>query len=123
LISLQIAHFVITAFSRGEKAPTVSKITQALEIPICLVQKIIDELVRAGIFSYAETKENNERFYQPARDINGMTIKSIIEALDRIGVDNIPVAQTSELEVLSETLQSFNDVIEGSPSNRLLKDI
>jgi membrane protein len=123
LISLQIAHFVITAFSRGEKAPTVSKITQALEIPICLVQEIIDELVRAGIFSYAETKENNERFYQPARDINGMTIKSIIEALDRIGVDNIPVAQTSELEVLSETLQSFNDVIEESPSNRLLKDI
>ena len=123
LMSLQIAHFVIKAFSEGEKPPTASKITQALEIPICLAQQILDELVKGGIFSYAETKENNERFYQPARDINGMTIKSIIEALERIGVDNIPVAQTAELEVLSETLQSFNDVIEESPSNRLLKDI
>jgi len=123
LMSLQIAHLVIKAFSRGEKPPTVSKITQALEIPICLVQQILDELVEGGIFSYAETKENNELFYQPARDINGITIKSIIEALERIGVDNIPVAQTSELKVLSETLQAFSDVIEKSPSNRLLKDI
>jgi len=123
LLSLQIAHFVIKAFSEGEKPPTASKITQALEIPICLAQQILDDLVKGGIFSYAETKENNERFYQPARDINGMTIKSIIEALERIGVDNIPVAQTSELKVLSETLQAFSGVIEKSPSNRLLKDI
>lgn len=123
LISLQIAHLVIKAFSRGEKPPTASKITQALEIPIRLVQQTLDELVEGGIFSYAETKENNELFYQPARDINGITIKSIIEALERRGVDNIPVAQTSELKILSETLQAFSDVIEKSPSNRLLKDI
>jgi len=123
LISLQIAHLVIKAFSRGEKPPTASKITQALEIPIRLVQQTLDELVEGGIFSYAETKENNELFYQPARDINGITIKSIIEALERRGVDNITVAQTSELKILSETLQAFSDVIEKSPSNRLLKDI
>ena len=123
LISLQIAHLVIKAFFRGEKPLTASKITQALEIPIYLVQQILDELVEGGIFSYAETKENNGLFYQPARDINGITINSIIEALEQIGVDNIPVVQTSELKVLSETLQSFSHVIEKSPSNRLLKDI
>jgi membrane protein len=123
LISLQIAHLVISAFSRGEKPLTASKITQAFEIPIRLVQQIVDELVEGEILSYAETKEDNERFYQPARDINGITIKSIIEALERIGVDNIPVAQTTELKVLSETLQTFSDIIEKSPSNRLLKDI
>jgi len=123
LISLQIAHLVIRAFFRGEKPLTASKITQVLEIPIRLVQQILDELVEGGIFSYAETKEDNERFYQPALDINGITIKSIIEALERIGVDNIPVAQNTELKVLSETLQTFSDIIEKSPSNRLLKDI
>jgi len=80
-------------------------------------------LIEGGTFSYAGTKENNEQFYQPARDINGITIKSIIEALERIGVDNIPVTQTTELKVLSETLQTFSDIIEKSPSNRLLKDI
>lgn len=123
LISLQIAHLVIKAFFRGEKPLTASKITQALEIPICLVQQILDELVDGGIFSYAETKENNELFYQPARDINGITINSIIEALERTGVDNIPIVQTSELKILSETLQAFSHVIEKSSSNRLLKDI
>ena len=123
LVSLQITHFVIKAFSTGEKPPTTSEITQTLEVPIRLVRQIVNELVKGGIFSYAETNEDNERFYQPARDINRMTIKSIIDALEGIGVDNIPFAQTSELKVLSETLQSFSDVIEKSPSNRLLKDI
>ncbi|MGB2929207.1 MAG: YihY/virulence factor BrkB family protein [Desulfobacterales bacterium] len=123
LLTLHIAHLVISTFSKGGIPLTASKISQALEIPIRLVQQILDELVEGSIFSYAETKEDNERFYQPARDINGITIKSIIEALERIGVDNIPVAQTTELKVLSETLQTFSDIIEKSPYNRLLKDI
>jgi len=123
LLTLHIAHLVISTFSKGGIPLTGSKISQALGIPIRLVQQILDELIEGGTFSYAGTKENNERFYQPARDISGITIKSIIEALERIGVDNIPVAQTTELKVLSETLQTFSDIIEKSPSNRLLKDI
>jgi hypothetical protein len=43
--------------------------------------------------------------------------------LEQRGTDNIPVAQTEELKTLSETLQTFNDTIEKSSANKLLKDI
>jgi membrane protein len=123
LLTLHISHLIISTFSKGGMPLTASKISQALEIPIRLVQQILDELVEISFFSHTEIKENKTLAYQPACDINIITIKSIIEALDQKGVDEIPVAQTSELKSLSEVLKSFSNEIEKSPANRLLKDI
>ena len=123
LLTLNIAHLVISTFSKGGMPLTASNISYTLEIPIRLVQQILDELGEAGIFSNSDTKENKELAYQPARDINTITIKSIIDALDQKGVDNIPVAQTAELKSISEVLKLFSDEIKTSPANRLLKDI
>ena len=123
LLTLNIAHLVISTFSKGNMPLTASNISQVLEIPIRLVQEILDELVESKFFSNTEIQAYNALAYQPARDINRITIKSIVEALDRKGVDNIPVAQTEELKALSEVLQRFSHEIEKSPANRLLKDI
>ena len=123
LLTLQIAHRVISTFSKGKMPLTASKLSQALEIPVRLVQQILDELVESEILSITEIKGNEKLAYQPARDINIITIKSIIEALEQKGVDNIPVAQTPELQSLSEVLWTFSAEIEKSPANCLLKDI
>ena len=123
LLTLQIAHRVISTFSKGKMPLTASKLSQALEIPVRLVQQILDELVESEILSITEIKGNEKLAYQPARDINFITIKSIIEALEQKGVDNIPVAQTPELQSLSEVLWTFSAEIEKSPANCLLKDI
>jgi membrane protein len=123
LLTLNISHLVISTFSKGGMALKASNISYTLEIPIRLVQQILDELVEAGIFSNTDIKENKELAYQPARDINTITIKSIIDALDQKGVDKIPVAQTAELKSLSQVLQSLSNEITKSPANRLLKDI
>jgi membrane protein len=123
LLTLQVANRVISTFSKGKMPLTASNLSQALEIPIRLVQQLLDELVESEIFSITEIKENEKLAYQPARDINIITVKSIIEALEQKGVDNIPVAQTPELQSLSEVLSTFSDEIEKSPANLLLKDI
>jgi membrane protein len=123
LLTLQVANRVISTFSKGKMPLTASNLSQALEIPIRLVQQLLDELVESEIFSITEIKENEKLAYQPARDINIITIKSIIDALEQKGVDNIPVAQTPELQSLSEALATFSDEIEKSPANLLLKDI
>jgi hypothetical protein len=43
--------------------------------------------------------------------------------MEKHGVDTIPVAETEELKVLSDALSAFEDTIQKSPKNRLLKDI
>ena len=92
-------------------------------MPIRLVHQILYDLVKCGVAAETKTEEEQEFAYQPARTINVLTIKYVINALERRGTDNIPVAQTEELKTLSETLQTFNDTIEKSSANKLLKDI
>jgi len=123
LLSLQISCLIISKFLKAEPPLSAINISKTLEIPIRLTQQILYELVEAGILSDTEDKKNKTVSYQPARDINTITINSVIEALEQKGVDNIPVAQTAELRHLSESLKTLNDEIEKSPANRLLKDI
>ena len=123
LLSLQIAHLLIDKFAKGENPSTAAKISQTLEIPIRMVHRILDELVACKIISDMKTDEYEEYTYQPALDINLLTIKYIVDALDQRGVIHIPVAQTEELKALSESLKDLGDAIEQSPANKLLKDI
>jgi len=123
LLSLHISRLIIATFLKADPPLSAINISKTLQIPIRLVQQTLDELVEAGILSDTETKESKKMSYQPARDINAITITSVIEALDQKGVDNIPIAQTAELNHLSESLKALNDEIEKSPANRLLKDI
>ena len=123
LLSLQISRLIISTFLKADPPLSAISISKILQIPIRLVEQILEELVEAGIVSDTEVKKNKEMSYQPARDINAITINTVIEALDQKGVNNIPVAQTAELRHLSEALKTLNEEIEKSPANRLLKDI
>jgi membrane protein len=123
LLSLHISRLIISTFLKADPPLSAINISKTLQIPIRMVQQILDELVEAGILSDTETKENKKMSYQPARDINAITINSVIDALEQKGVDNIPIAQTAELKRLSEALKTLNDEIDKSPANRLLKDI
>ena len=123
LLSLHISRLIISTFLKADPPLSAINISKTLQIPIRMVQQILDELVEAGILSDTETKENKKMSYQPARDINAITINSVIDALEQKGVDNIPIAQTAELKHLSEALKTLNDEIDKSPANRLLKDI
>jgi membrane protein len=123
LLSLQVSRLIISTFLKADPPLSAISISKTLEIPIRLVEQILKELVEAGILSDTEVKKNKEMSYQPARDINAITINTVIEALDQKGVNNIPVAQTAELRHLSEALKTLNEEIEKSPANCLLKDI
>lgn len=123
LLSLGAAHLLIKNFSKGDKPLTADQISHVLEIPIRLVREMLYELVESGIISETKSGKYKESAYQPARDINALTIKYIVDSLEQRGVDNIAVAQTKELKVLSDALQTFRNTIEKSAANRLLKDI
>lgn len=123
LLTLQIAHRLIVQFGKGGKPLTAAEISRELEIPIRLVNEIIYDLEESSIISDTRTERDGEAAYQPARDINDLTIQRIIDALDKRGITSIPFAQTDAFITLSESMRSFGDLIEQSPANRLLKDI
>ncbi len=123
LLTLRVAHLVVKDFSQGNKPLSPVQIATILEVPIRLVREILYELLRSGIISEICDNEDKEPSYQPARSIDSLTIKYVIDRLEQQGSDNIPVMKSKELERLSGCLQAFDAVVEKSPANMRLKDI
>ncbi|MDJ0987644.1 MAG: YihY/virulence factor BrkB family protein [Desulfobacterales bacterium] len=123
LLTLQVVHLLINKFQNGDKPLTDSQISDKLQMPIRLVHRILSELVESGLVSEIKTKTDKEFAYQPARDINQLTIQSVLQALDHQGIEDIPVAQTEGYQALSQALQDFSQSMAESPANKLLKEI
>jgi len=123
LLSLQAAHLLIDNFAKGKEPLSAKQISNTVEIPLCLTEQILEGLIKSKIISSAKTDADEETVYQPARDINHLTIKYIIDALDQNGVREMPVAQNQAFEGLTKALEGFNEAMEKSPANKLLKDL
>ncbi len=123
LLSLQVAQRVVRNFARGEAPLTARQLSQQLEIPVRLVNEILFELTQSRILSVTDTEKDGERGFQPARDIQTLTIQQVIDAMELKGLNTIPFAHTPEFSTLSEALEAFRDTIEKLPANRPLKDL
>lgn len=123
LLSLRVAHLLIKNFNNGVPPWTCHEISQHLEIPIRLVTRILRELTSAGVLTEANLESGRDTGYQPGRDPQELTVKAVLDALEKNGSYAVPVAQSPELEALAHSLKSFGDIIEASPPNLLLKEI
>jgi len=123
LLTLRVAHMLIHNFKEGHPPLTDIQISDRLRIPIRLLHRILYELVSSHLFVETKTRVDQTFGYQPARDINGLSIKNVLEAIEQNGTDDIPVAKTEEFNVLSKSLEKFGEAMENSPANKLLKDI
>jgi membrane protein len=123
VLSLLIAHRVIRNFAEGKTACTPSQLSRSLEMPVRLVRSILDSFVESATFSKVPVKNNGSFVYQPARDPNFFSIKYVIDALEKNGVNDLPISITPELETINKSLGVFDETLKKSKSNRLLKDI
>ena len=123
VLTLQTAHLLVKNFARGDKPLTDVEISSELKMPIRLVHNILYDLVESRVIAETRTKDDQIYAYQPARDINMLTIKFVVDAIEQNGANNIPVARNEEFNALSDAIDKFRDEMEASPANRLLKDI
>lgn len=123
LLSLNIAHLCVKKFRQAEKALSADEVSHELEIPVRLVRQILFELVEARVLSEVKLDDRETMAYQPARDIEDLTITNVLNQLNRRGVNWIPLDNTGDLEKLKGRLMQFQEGIEKSPANVPLKDI
>jgi len=89
-IALQVCHLIIKHFSNGEKAPTAEQISHALSLPVAVVQRTLDSLLSAKLIVELKVLDDEDVIYQPVQDINSMTTKFVVNALESTGRNSIP---------------------------------
>ena len=123
VLTLMVAHLLIKNFNNGEKAMTAEEISKKLEIPIRSVHDIIYNLVDSKILSEISTQHEKEKAYQPAQDINNLSISYVLNAIDHCGTDKILAIASKEKEQIIKILNDFDIAIQNSKGTMLLKDI
>lgn len=103
--------------------PTTKMVATNIGIPFRLARQILGDLINCGLVVEVNVEGQQERSYQPAIDINKLTVLFVLNRLDKIGSNHIKPKDTVVVEQLNMTLLGFNSLMEATDGNFLLKDL
>ena len=114
---------IIRNFSIGEKPISAEHIAMTLKIPVRLARDILQDLSNVNLVSIIHENEQKERLYQPALDINRLTVSYVFSRLDKKGIEQIMVSKNKDYDKVISMLEKFDKLIAKSDSNILIKDL
>jgi membrane protein len=123
ITALMITYLCVKKFVNVEKPLTATDIVHEMEVPIRLVRSVLFELTEARVLSEVYSEDHEDVAYQPACDIDRMTVAAVIERLDQRGIDTLPMAESMSLNKLRETVRRFHDMNKQSPANLKLQEL
>jgi membrane protein len=123
ILSLLIAHFIIKNFEEGGRAKKNEELSHELGIPLRLVNQLLFDMVESGIMAELATDNPKERSYQPAMDINKITVDVLYTKLEKHGGDHMLVTESDKVKKITKIHEHLLDGMRESPSNILIKDI
>ena len=121
VIALLIANFVATRFYNQEKAPTVNDISDKLDIPSRLTRTIVNEFVDCGVL--AEVKNDKDLVYQPGITESRFTVKAVLDALERKGINELPIADENEQLNISKLMTELEKSLDTEIGHLPVKDL
>jgi membrane protein len=122
-VAVMVAHLCVRKFVDVEPPPTTAEIAAALRAPLRLVRDVLVDLTEARIVSTTYSEDGQNAGYQPGRDIDGLTLAGVIEALDHRGGGRVPVKESPTLEKVKAAIQAFHDMNARSPANQKLQEL
>jgi len=118
-----IMNMIIRNFATGEKPVSAEKIGKTLKIPVRLARDILQDLSNVNLISVILEKGRIERFYQPALDINKLTVSYVLSRLDKKGIEQPAMIKNKDYEKIISMLERFDKLSAKSDSNILIKDL
>ncbi len=123
-LTLMVAHLIVKRFALEQPPLTERQLSEKLDIPLRPMHRILTALMDTGLFVVATRPDSStETVYQPARDINDLTVGKVIAALESSGITSLPVSETDNSRKIAEIQDAFQQLRKQSPGNRLLKDL
>jgi membrane protein len=120
---LMIMQMIIRNFVVGEKPVSAESIASNLRIPVRLARDILQDLSVVNLVSIIHENEKKERLYQPALDVNKLTVSYVFSRLDKSGSEQILVMKNKEYDKVISMLEKFDRLVAKSNSNILIKDL
>ena len=122
-VLLVVAREIFMQFKNALPPLTTDQLSERLNLPIRLVREIVSDMMETNLLSEIVTENVKENAYQPAQDINTLTVSSILEILDKKGKDNIREMSGKELDKMIKIVDDFSTLSQKSNYNKLVVEI
>lgn len=123
VIALMVANIVSKEFFNGEKPMTSVQIAYKLDLPVRLARTIINEFVETGILVEMKSDVENDMVYVPGVTESKFTVKYVIGALEKNGVNNLPINDTTELIHINGLMIELDKTMDTELGNTLVRNI
>ena len=121
VIALQIMHLIIKNFMQLNNPFTAAEIATKLVIPIAIIRPLLSNLMASHLIVEFKNQDEDDEVYQPAVDINMLTIAYVINALEQCGQNHLP--DINQEQLFMNAVNNFKNLMESSEQNLSLKDI
>jgi membrane protein len=122
-LTILIMQMIIKNFAVGDKPVSADKIGKSLKIPVRLSRDILQDLSDTNLVSIIHEREKKQRYYQPAMDINKLTVNYVLLRLDRKGTQKHIVLKNKDYSKVVTMLEKFDKLAMKSNHNVLIKDL
>ena len=121
-IALLITSYLCKRFANGKPAATIDDISTDLDIPQLVCKELVYRLTESGILSEVIVNSGFSA-YQPAVDVNIITIQFVISRLDQSGAKLNFLEQNEQHQLLNGYMLKLEEVQNKAEANILLKDL
>lgn len=118
-----ILRIVIDRFCASQPPLSANEISTQYNIPIRLVLDQLKVLVDIGILSELYVEAHAERLYQPALDVNLITLQLVLDRINRFGSENFKIIGSKNFDKIWQNLQQLQQVAYDEAGNILIKDM
>lgn len=122
-LSLLVMHCLIDDFIKGIKPRAPEEISHDLSLPVRTVHDCLDQLRVSELVTQLWDETEDRYVYQPATDINRMTLSFVLDKMESAGSIHKIVVNNLDYKKIDVALNKFDTMIVSSETNVLLRDI
>lgn len=117
VLGLLVMQQCLQSFIKGKSPPSIATLAQRVGTAVLIVRRLVQQLVDGGLLVEVFWKDGSSGRYQPARDLNSITFKSVFDALNNARQERYLVIYDKEVESYEKTLAEFDALIESASIN------
>ncbi len=122
-VILSVATLIVKRFEKGHPPYTADDISINYKIPVRLTHRIIFDLQELDIINEVKENDDRETYYQPALDINKISVGYLFEKIDKKGSENFKIDNDIEFKNEWEAVLKSRNIILENNKDLLLKDL
>lgn len=122
-LTLFVTYIIVKQFEAQKPPLSTDEISRDYRLPMRITNEILNNLVDAEVLNEIYNQNNRHKSYQPAIDINQLTVELVYDKLDSYGTEQFLKNKSKDMDDFWQRITALKDKSEFLADKILVKDI